>query len=109
MSIESISETLVKVAERFGVPVVLLGIVIWLGREAAITIHTSVVTPVVESHTQFIETICEQAKQQTKAMESQAGAFKELAEAHEEQIVILREAFPASGAAEHRTVRAVPQ
>lgn len=109
MSIESISETLVKVAERFGVPVVLLGVVIWLGREAAITIHTTIVTPVVESHTQFIETICEQSKQQTAAMESQAGAFKELAEAHEEQIAILREAFPAVGAGEHRKVRAVPQ
>lgn len=109
MSIETLSEAILKIAERFGVPVVLLGIAIWLGREAAITIHATVVTPVVESHTAFIETICEQAKQQTKAMESQAGAFKELAEAHDEQITILRQAFPASVAEGRRTAPAAPQ
>jgi hypothetical protein len=108
MSIEKATEMFLKAAERFGVPVVLLCVFLWMARETAIAVHTTVVAPVVTSHTKFIDTISEQSKQQTQAMQAQAEAFRELAEAHEEQITILREAFPAV-AAERRKAQAVHQ
>lgn len=107
MSIEKAAEVFLKAAERFGVPVVLLCIFLWMARETAIAVHQTIVAPVVTSHTKFIDTISEQSKQQTQAMQSQAAAFKELAEAHEEQLVILREAFPDG--AERRTEPVVRQ
>jgi hypothetical protein len=110
MSIETLSEAMLRIGERFGVPVLLLAVILWFGREAVIGVHGSVVEPVIESHTKFIDTICEQAKQQTNAMERQADAFRELSQAHEEQLVILREAFPAKRVeAEPRRAPVVPQ
>ena len=94
MSIERMTEAVMKIAERFGVPVVLLLVFIYMARETAIAVHQTVVAPVVTSHTKFIDTISEQSRQQTEAMQSQAEAFKELAAAHDEQIIILRQAFP---------------
>lgn len=107
MSIERATELFLKAAERFGVPVVLLCVFLWMARETAIAVHQTIVAPVVTSHTKFIDTISEQSKQQTEAMQSQAAAFKELAEAHEEQLVILREAFPDEGV--RRKAPVVPQ
>ena len=110
MSIDSVTETMLRIAERFGVPVVLLAIFIWFAREATIAVHNTIVEPVVKSHTQFVDTICEQVKTQTDAMEEQAKAFRELSKAHDEQVVILRRAFPDStGGGERRREPAVPQ
>lgn len=52
---QGVIDSLIRVGERFGVPVVLLAVIIWLGREAAITLHGTLVTPVVESHVKFLE------------------------------------------------------
>lgn len=110
MSIDTVTETMLRIAERFGVPVVLLAVFIWFAREATIAVHQTVVAPVVESHTRFIDTICEQSKAQTEAMEGQARAFRELSEAHEQQLVILRRAFPeATTGGERRREPVVPQ
>jgi hypothetical protein len=107
MSIEKATDLVLKAAERFGVPVVLLCVFLWMARETAIAVHQTIVAPVVTSHTKFIDTISEQSKQQTEAMQKQADAFHELAEAHEEQIVILRGAFPSEAGRRREPV--VPQ
>lgn len=110
MSIDTVTETMLRIAERFGVPVVLLAIFIWFARETAVAVHETVVEPVVRSHTQFIDTICEQVKAQTNAMEEQANAFRDLSEAHDEQVVILRRAFPdATGGGGRHREQVVPQ
>jgi thiaminase len=107
MSIESVGEMFLRFGERFGIPVVLLAIFLWMGREAAISVHRTVVEPVVTSHTKFIDTICDEERAQTRAMEKQAQAFGDLCESHEQQMAILRQAFP--NAAEHRTAPVAPQ
>ena len=38
-------DTLLRIADRFGVPCVVLAVVMYFGREAAIAIHSSVVEP----------------------------------------------------------------
>ena len=80
-------DTLLRIADRFGVPCVLLAVLLYCGREAAIAIHASVVQPVVKSHVEFLE-----ATQHT--MEQQAETLEELAKGQREiQQVLARPAM----------------
>lgn len=77
-------DTLLRTAERFGVPVVLLGVVIWMGREAAISLHGTLVKPVVESHVQFLEQTSETLKEISQVQGQQAATLEELAHGQRE-------------------------
>ena len=55
MSSESFVEAAFRVAERFGVPLVLLAVVLWFARDAAVTLHGTVLVPIVKSHTEFLD------------------------------------------------------
>lgn len=68
-----------RIAERFGVPVVLLAVLIWLGREAAITLHGTLVKPVVESHVEFLSATRETLTEIGRTQEKQATTLEELA------------------------------
>lgn len=81
---QGILDSMLRVAERFGVPVVLLGVIIWLGREAAITLHGTLVKPVVESHVQFLETTSETLKEISTVQTQQAATLDELAHGQRE-------------------------
>lgn len=81
---QGVLDSLVRIAERFGVPVVLLAVLIWLGREAAITLHGSLVKPVVESHVQFLETTSETLKEISGVQTQQAATLQELAHGQRE-------------------------
>jgi len=74
MSVESFFEVAFRVAERFGVPLVLLAVVIWFARDAAVTLHGTVLVPIVKSHTEFLdstrETLDEIGKTQMKQAET---------------------------------------
>lgn len=81
---QGVLDSLLRVAERFGVPVVLLGILIWLGREAAISMHGTIVKPVVEAHVDFLETTSETLKEISAAQGQQAATLEELAHGQRE-------------------------
>ena len=74
MSSESFIEAALRVAERFGVPLVLLAVIIWFARDAAVTLHGTVLVPIVKSHTEFLdstrETLDEIGKTQFKQAET---------------------------------------
>jgi hypothetical protein len=74
MSSESFGEAAFRVAERFGVPLVLLAVVLWFARDAAVTLHSTVLVPIVKSHTEFLdstrETLDEIGKTQFKQAET---------------------------------------
>jgi hypothetical protein len=79
-------DTLLRIADRFGVPCVILAIVLWFGREAAIALHRTVVEPVVQSHVEFLESAKE-------TMAKQADTLQELAKGQQEiQQVLARPA-----------------
>jgi hypothetical protein len=63
-----------RVAERFGVPVLLLAVMVWFLRDAAITLHGTVLVPIVKSHTEFLDatrdTLDEIGKTQFKQAET---------------------------------------
>jgi len=81
---QGVLDSLLRIAERFGVPVVLLGVIIWLGREAAISLHGTLVKPVVESHVQFLETTSETLKEISTVQTQQAATLDELAHGQRE-------------------------
>ena len=76
---QGIVDSLLRVAERFGVPVVLLGVLLYFGREAAIALHGSLVKPVVESHVQFLEQTSETLREISTVQTQQAATLQELA------------------------------
>ena len=75
---QSMLEACIRVAERFGVPVVLLAVGIWMTREAAIAIHASVVQPVVQSHVEFLESTKETMHQQAQTLQELAVGQREI-------------------------------
>jgi methyl-accepting chemotaxis protein len=81
---QGVLDSLLRIAERFGVPVVLLAVIIWLGREAAITLHGSLVEPVVKSHVEFLETTSETLKEISSVQTQQAATLEELAHGQRE-------------------------
>lgn len=81
---QGILDSFLRIAERFGVPVVLLAVIIWLGREAAITLHGSLVEPVVKSHVEFLETTSETLQQISSVQTQQATTLQELAHGQRE-------------------------
>jgi uncharacterized coiled-coil protein SlyX len=81
---QGIIDSFLRIAERFGVPVFLLAVIIWLGREAAITLHGSLVEPVVKSHVEFLETTSETLKEISSVQTQQATTLQELAHGQRE-------------------------
>ena len=87
MTATAVSESAMKFAERFGVPVVILAAVLWMTREAAVVLHDSVVVPVVKGHTEFLETTQRTLDEISQTQRSHADTLRELtsvqAEIHE--------------------------
>ena len=73
-----IVDTLLRIADRFGVPCVILAIVLWFGREAAIALHSTVVEPVVKSHVEFLESAKETMSQQAETLQELAKGQQEI-------------------------------
>lgn len=80
----SLVDAALRVAERFGVPVVLLGVLLWLLRDAAVTLHGTVVVPIVTSHTEFLDTTRETLEEIGKTQQQQANTMQEIADSQRE-------------------------
>lgn len=84
MSSESFVEAAFRVAERFGVPLVLLAVMVWFLRDAAVTLHGTVVVPIVKSHTEFLDSTRETLDEIGKTQFKQAETLQEIAEGQRE-------------------------
>jgi hypothetical protein len=71
-------DTFLRIADRFGVPCVILALVLYFGREAAIAIHSSVVEPVVKSHVEFLESTKDTMHQQAQTLQELAHGQREI-------------------------------
>jgi hypothetical protein len=72
-------QTIIDIAERFGVPVVILAAVLWMTREAATSVHSTVIVPMIESHTQFLEATSQTLHELGKTQDQQAETLREIA------------------------------
>jgi hypothetical protein len=75
---QGLLDTFLRVADRFGVPCVILAIVMYFGREAAIAMHKTVMQPIVQGHLEFLDTTAETLKEIGQVQRQQATALQEL-------------------------------
>jgi len=96
----SLMDGAIRTAERFGVPVVLLAILIWFLRDAAVVLHGTVLVPVVQSHAEFLKQTSETLQELGATQQQQARTLQELAVGQREiQQAVSRP--PRTGAAEN--------
>ena len=88
---QGVLDTFLRIADRFGVPCVILAVVLYFGREAAIALHDSVVEPVVKSHVEFLESTKE-------TMAKQADTLQELAKGQQDIQQVLARPAKTEGA-----------
>ncbi len=74
----------IRIAREFGFPVVMLSVVVFCFREAAIALHRTVLIPVVESHTQFINSTSETLQSLGRTQDRQAETLQEIADGQNE-------------------------
>ena len=79
MTHEEVKSTLISVAEKFGVPCVILAAFMWMAREAAVSVHKTVVVPMVESHTEFLDSTRDTLDRMCTTQERQEETLEELA------------------------------
>lgn len=72
-------DTFIKIADRFGVACVILAVVLYFGREAAIAMHGTVVEPMVRSHVEFLNATSETLHEMGQIQAKQAETLDELA------------------------------
>lgn len=84
MTLQAATDAALRVAERFGVPVVILAAVLWMTREAGTVLHDSVIVPVVRSHADFLESTREMLQEMHKTQAKQADTLNRLAESQEQ-------------------------
>lgn len=75
---QGVLDTFLRIADRFGVPCVILAVLLYFGREAAIAIHGSIVEPVVQSHVEFLESTKETMHQQAQTLQELAKGQQEI-------------------------------
>ena len=91
MSSESFVEAAFRVAERFGVPLVLLAVVLWFARDAAVTLHGTVLVPIVKSHTEFLDSTRETLDEIGKTQFKQAETLQAIAaDQHEIKAAVVK-------------------
>ena len=83
------ADVAIRVAERFGVPVVILAVLLWMIREAATSLNGTVVVPIVKSHTEFLDTTRETLVEISHTQSTQAATMKEIAENQQELKIIV--------------------
>jgi len=72
-------EFFLGIADRFGVPCLILAAVLWMIRDAGLALHATVLVPVVQSHTKFLDATQETLREIGKVQDKQADTLQELA------------------------------
>jgi len=76
---QGVIDTFMRIADRFGVPCVILAVVLYFGREACQVLYNGAVEPVVKSHIEFLETTSETLHEIGSVQAQQAKTLQELA------------------------------
>lgn len=74
----------IRVAREFGFPVLMLAVVMWCFREAATALHRTVLVPVVESHTEYLQQTSATLRSLGETQVRQSETLQELANGQRE-------------------------
>lgn len=87
----SLIEAGFRVAERFGVPLLLLAVMVWFLRDAAVTLHGTVLVPIVKSHTEFLDSTRATLDEIGKTQSTQAETLQAIArDQHEIKAAVVK-------------------
>jgi hypothetical protein len=92
----------IKVAREFGFPTLVLCVVGWWVHLAAVSIHSTVMVPVIKSHTDFLEVTRETLKGVGATQERQAKTLSEINQNQREIVEAVRAINPTIQAAPNR-------
>lgn len=88
---QGVLDAFIRIADRFGVPCVILAVVLYFGREAAIALHGTVVEPMVQSHMEYLETTASTLKEIGETQKQQANTLGELYRGQTEMHKVVRD------------------
>lgn len=71
-------DRVIKIGERFGVPVMLLVVFLFFAREACISIHGTLLVPIVKSHVEFLESTSQTLHEIDQTQQQQATILGEI-------------------------------
>lgn len=89
---KSTLDTVLRIGERLGVPLLILVALLWMAREAGMAIYGGAVVPVVKAHTTFLESTQETLKGIETTQSRQAETMEEIVTGQREITAIIKEA-----------------
>ena len=88
---KSTLDTVLRIGERLGVPLLILAAILWMAREAGMAIYGGAVVPVVKAHTTFLESTQETLRGIETTQSRQAETMEEIVSGQREITAIIKE------------------
>jgi septal ring factor EnvC (AmiA/AmiB activator) len=84
-------DTVLRIGERLGVPLLILVALLWMAREAGTALYSGAVVPVVQAHTQFLESTQDTLQRIGETQDRQTNAMQEIVTGQREITAILKD------------------
>jgi hypothetical protein len=83
-----------RIAERLGVPILILAAVLWMGREAGMALYITAIVPLVEAHGKFLDSTSRNLEEIGTTQRQQAETLQEIAVGQKEIATIIQKQDP---------------
>lgn len=83
-------DSILKFGTQLGVPVLILAFVLYMAREAGMALYTTAVVPLVEAHTQFLDSTQTTLKEIGATQKQQAMTMEEIVAGQRELTTIIQ-------------------
>lgn len=87
---QSTFDVALRVGERLGVPLLILGAVLYMAREAGVAIYSTAVVPIVEAHGKFLDSTSRNLEEIGTTQRQQAETLQEIAVGQKEIATIMQ-------------------
>jgi len=87
---QSTFDVVLRVGERLGVPLLILGAVLYMAREAGVAIYSTAVVPIVEAHGKFLDSTSRNLEEIGTTQRQQAETLQEIAVGQKEIATIMQ-------------------
>lgn len=83
-------DSILKFGTQLGVPVLILAAVLYMAREAGVALYSTAVVPLVEAHTQFLDSTQATLKEIGASQRQQAQTMEEIVAGQRELTTIIQ-------------------
>lgn len=77
-------DSILKFGTHLGVPVLVLGVLLWMAREAGVALYSTAVVPLVEAHADFLDSTKHTLQEIGESQKQQAATMREIVEGQKE-------------------------